>query len=82
VSDRDFTPPQIARMCAVSVHTVAHWIKTGQLSAWNAGRGAKRPRWRIEPSALEAFRQSRSVQPKPARPRRRAKATPDYTRYF
>jgi len=49
----------------VSAHTVLGWIRSGELRAVNVGRrqGAKKPRWRISATALEAFEALRTVTP-------------------
>jgi excisionase family DNA binding protein len=57
----------------VSEHTVLGWIRSGELRAINVGRrlGAKKPRWRITPEALEAFEILRTQTSPPPRARRR-----------
>jgi excisionase family DNA binding protein len=57
---------------SVSEHTVLGWIRAGELRAVNVGRrpGAKKPRWRVTQSALEAFEQLRTPTPPPSRKRR------------
>lgn len=62
------TPPQVARLLAVSPDKVLAWIAAGELAAFDVrGPGATRPRWRIEQTALDAFRNRHSVRPTPAR---------------
>jgi excisionase family DNA binding protein len=58
----------------VSEGTVLSWIRAGELRAVNVGRrpGAKKPRWRITPEALEAFEQLRTPTPRRASSRRRS----------
>ncbi len=51
-----YTPKTLANKLAVSVDTVMGWIAYGQLQAYNvAKRPGGRPRWRIDPKALERF---------------------------
>jgi excisionase family DNA binding protein len=56
----------------VTEHTVLAWIHSGELRAVNVGRrpGAKKPRWRIPATAVEAFEQLRAPGPLPRRARR------------
>jgi excisionase family DNA binding protein len=60
----------------VTEHTVLTWLNRGELRGFNVGRrpGAKKPRWRITPEALEAFELARSVAPPPPRRRRKRPA--------
>ncbi len=61
----------------VGEHTVLGWIRSGELRAVNVGRtaGAKKPRWRIPQTALEAFELARTATPPPPRrPRRKRPA--------
>ncbi len=57
----------------VSEHTVLYWIRNGELRAVNVGRrpGAKKPRWRVTQSALEAFESLRANSPPMPRTGRR-----------
>jgi transposase len=66
----------------VTEHTVLGWINRGELRAINVGRrpGAKKPRWRITPEALEAFELARTVAPPP--PRRRGKRPADVIAFY
>ena len=61
----------------VGEHTVLQWIRTGELRSINVGRkpGAKKPRWRITESALDAFEQLRTPTPPMPRTRRRKRQT-------
>jgi len=63
------TPPQVARERGLKPAKVLAWIASGELEAVNhAGSTAGRPRWRINPKALEAFDRARSNRaPAPAR---------------
>jgi excisionase family DNA binding protein len=60
----------------VSEGTVLLWIKQGEIRAVNVGRrpGARKPRWRITPEALEAFEAARTPTPHPPRTRRKRPA--------
>ena len=60
------TPPQVAKLWRVRVAKVLCWIRTGELRAFNvAERMGGRPKYRIALEDLEAFKNRRSVQPKP-----------------
>jgi hypothetical protein len=74
------TPPVLAKRYAVDVHRVLAWIKAGELRAFNAGDGDRRPRWRISPEEIEAFERRRSSTPEPkiTRQRRHAVAVKEY----
>jgi len=76
VSDRRFfTVRDISESRAVSIDVVLAWIKSGQLRATDVSRAAgKKPRWRIAPSDLAAFEETRSSTPMPKPQRRRRKA--------
>jgi excisionase family DNA binding protein len=68
------TVQQVADRYSVTAHTVLGWIACGELRAINVGRtrGAKKPRWRITPAALDAFEAARSTTPPaPVAPRRK-----------
>jgi hypothetical protein len=68
---------------AVGVHTVLHWIATGQLRAVNISRnpGAKKPRWRITQEALDAFELTRTPIPQLPRTRRRKRRV-DFVEFY
>jgi excisionase family DNA binding protein len=68
---RMLTPPQIAERLGIDAHKVVAWIAAGQLVAVNVSDGAKRPRWRIAPEALEQFLRRRQSKPAAAPVRRR-----------
>jgi hypothetical protein len=65
-----FTPPTVGKMLAIKPDRVIAWIRAGRLRAINVGDGAKRPRFRIDPSDLQDFLESRRVQPPVKRGRR------------
>jgi excisionase family DNA binding protein len=67
-----YTVNDIANRLGVCEETVLHWIRSGQLAAFNVGRSAtaKKPRWRITPQALSDFERGRAA-PKPAPTTRR-----------
>jgi excisionase family DNA binding protein len=60
-----FTVEQIQARYGVGEGTVLGWIRSGELKAVNVGRNAtaKKPRWRINPEALEAFERGRTPTP-------------------
>jgi excisionase family DNA binding protein len=84
VKKERLTPPQVAKRYGVSADTVRQWIETGELRAANvAAPGTKRPRYRIEASALADFDKRRTAEAKPPTPRqrRRKKTALRVTRY-
>jgi len=66
IKQTDYTPPQVAKMLGATIETVMHFVRNGELIAYNLGT-AKRSRWRITDRALDDFRNSRSTSKKPAR---------------
>lgn len=80
--EKRLTPPAVARRYGVAPETVVGWIRAGELAAINvAAPGTIRPRFRVSPSALEAFERRRSATPSPKQPRRRRRV-PDGTRSY
>lgn len=78
---RWMTPPQIARILAVDVHSLLADIRAGRLVAIDVRRpGASRPRYRISPEALEAYTRLLTVCPPPPKPARRPKIAKRYFR--
>jgi excisionase family DNA binding protein len=68
------TPPEVARILRVDVHSILAFVRNGELLGTNvARRGSSRPRWRIHRADLEAFLASRAAIPPPPRgpPRKR-----------
>lgn len=55
------SPPEVAKRYGVSPDTVRGWIASGLLRATNIGKGKKKPRFRIEPQALEEFDRKRTA---------------------
>ena len=52
------TVEEVAERLQVSDQTVRRWVKSGKLKAYKPGR-----EWRVKPSDLETFLESRTVQP-------------------
>lgn len=75
------TPRDVAARHAISVDRVLLWIREGKLSAINIGDGLIKPRWRILPSALDAFERARTT-PTPTTPIRRRRTDPSITQFF
>jgi len=69
------TPPEVAKRYGVSPDTVRSWIENGQLKATNIGQGKKKPRFRIEPQALEEFDRRRTAESKPPTPAKRRRSS-------
>ncbi len=59
LQEQFITPPKIARLLKTSVDQVHGWISSGELKAINLSNG-NRPRWKIRPSDLETFLETRS----------------------
>jgi len=76
------TPPELARIYRVDIHTVLAWIRNGQLRAVNVGSGTKRPRWRIDPADVAVFEAARTAQPSPPTQRRKKAASGWTFQYF
>lgn len=83
MTDRSMTPPEVAERYRISPDKVRDWIASGQLRAVDvsAQPGIGRPRWRISPTDLIAFENSRTAQP-PAKPTRRRRKPADVIEYF
>jgi hypothetical protein len=64
-----YSPADIAKRLHVSPATVRHWITTRQLKASNLASG-QRPRYIIQPDALEAFLKMRQPEPPVRRSKR------------
>jgi excisionase family DNA binding protein len=79
---RRLTPPELACILRVDVHTVLDWIRSGQLRAVNVGSGRKRPRWRIDPADVTVFEASRTAQPQVPTHRRKKAASGWTFQYF
>jgi hypothetical protein len=75
--NRWLTPPEIAQEFGVDIGKVYTWIRSGELKAIDAAvRKGGRPRFRIDPKELEAFKLRRSVLPLPKMPSRRGYKLP------
>jgi excisionase family DNA binding protein len=57
---------EVAERCSVSKCTVVDWINRGLLEAVDIGTGRHRA-WRVAPSALAAFIESRTSKKPPAK---------------
>ena len=77
------TPPEVAKRLRVSADKVRAWIAAGQLRAIDvsARPGIGKPRWRIHPTDLIAFENSRTARP-PAKPKPRRRKPADVIQYF
>lgn len=73
MADRALTVRNLVERYSVTEHTILGWIRSGELKAINVGRkpGAKKPRWRITPEALETFEILRQSEAPPQQKRRR-----------
>jgi excisionase family DNA binding protein len=79
------TPPEVAKRLRVAVNKIMRWIKLGELMAFNvAATGSRLPRWRIDPTDLDAFMDRRRSQPPAPKPPRRKKTNlpAGFIRYF
>ena len=52
--ERNYSPPQLAKLWNVGVSKVRGWIESGELIAANLGDGT-RPRWRISDTEKDRF---------------------------
>jgi len=70
------TVAEVAERYQVAPHTVAGWIKRGELRAVCVNRqlGSRKPRFRITQEALASFELLRTPNPPPPRVRRRKQA--------
>ena len=76
------TPPEVACVYGVKPATVIGWIRAGELRAIDiARRGAKRPRYRIDPADLAVFENGRAVEA-PTKPKRRSTKRQDVIEFF
>jgi hypothetical protein len=64
------TPPEVAKIWRVRRETVLGWIKSGELKAINIAEPCRRPRYRVDPMDLTAFKERRSVSPRQPMPKR------------
>jgi excisionase family DNA binding protein len=79
------TVARVAERYGVTEGTVLAWISSGELKALNVGRkpGAKKPRWRVSETALEAFEAARSAAaPAPPKARRPRRQNNDVVRFY
>lgn len=72
---RYLTPPAIADRLAVNVDKVHAWLRRGELRGYDVSEkpGMGRPRWRIDPSDLQAFLDRRAAIVKPPAIRKKKK---------
>jgi excisionase family DNA binding protein len=80
---RFYTPPQVAKLLVVKPDKVLTWIRSGELPAINVATDrklGKRPRYRIDPTALESFKLRRAITPprKASRSRKIETGVPSY----
>jgi Helix-turn-helix domain len=58
------TPPEVAKELGFKADRVRAMIRAGELEAINtASRGSRRPRFQVDPSAIERWKRSRLVVP-------------------
>jgi excisionase family DNA binding protein len=78
------TVADVAAETATSVGTVLQWIASRQLVAINVSRSvrAKKPRWRIRRSDLDAFLAARTHTAPPPRAPRRSRVPDDVLRFY
>jgi hypothetical protein len=82
VSRAALTTAEIAELATVSVEVVLAWFRAGTLRAYNVARpGCRRPRWRVDPSEWERFKQARQAGPAERSPRRKRKEAEEVVFY-
>jgi excisionase family DNA binding protein len=84
MSGRALTVAEVADYFGVGPATVVSWIRSGELRATNVSRspGGPKPRYRIAPSALTSFEQSRAPTPPATRQRRRRPSPADVVVFY
>jgi excisionase family DNA binding protein len=76
------TVADVSARLKVSADQILAFIKSGQLRATNIGMGTRRPRWRIDPEALDQFLAARTATTKRVVAGRRQRATGDVIEFF
>ena len=78
------TVAEVATRYGTTPHTVGAWIRSGELRAVNVSRSrtAKRPTWRIPPTAIEAFEAARAPQQQPAVKARKRKTNAEVIAFY
>ncbi len=59
-NDRFLTPPAVGKILGCGSDKVLELIRNKELKAANLASGSQRPRWKINPSDLQAFLERRS----------------------
>lgn len=79
-----YTLAEVAESLKVSDETVAHWIRNGELTAFNVSRDRQsgKPRLRVRQSDLDAFLATRSTAPPPKTERRRPRSLPEVKEFI
>ena len=82
--ERDFTPPQLAKLKGIESEKILAWIRSGELRAVNlATRPTGRPRWRIKVEDWLAFEERRAAKsPTKVSRRPRSTSTRHVTEFF
>ncbi|MEI8373761.1 MAG: hypothetical protein WCJ35_13115 [Planctomycetota bacterium] len=81
--ERDFTPPELARVKGIESEKILTWIRNGELRAVNyATRPTGRPRWRIKAEDWLAFEESRTSKPPVKAIRKTRKSSSHVTEFF
>jgi len=77
------TAGDVAEHLRTKVDTVLSMIRSGELRAFDVSRpGSRKPRWRIDPDALESLLTARSAKKTPRRTRRGKQQIQNVTEYF
>lgn len=76
------TVAQVAEQLGVGEDVIRGHIAAGRLRAANVGLGTERPRWRIQPEAIEQFLALRTATPAPAARRSSRKAAAGVIQFF
>ncbi len=81
--ERDYTPPELAKLKGMQASKIIAWIRAGELHATNfATRRTGRPRWRIKLADWLAFEESRGTRPRSKPARRQRKSTANVIEFF
>lgn len=78
------TPDDVAKALSVSVETVKHWIRSGELVAVNVSRNRQSgvPRLRVRQTDLDAFMSVRSTSKPKAKERSRPRSLPPVKGFY
>jgi len=80
--NRTFTCPEVAKYLRISPEKCIGFIRSGELKAFNVGKGKTKPRYRISQQAIDDFEASRLVITQPKTTRRKRRRDPSIIEFF